>query len=58
MKKKGECKYCGEEISYDSIRCYQCDSAWQDGFKDGQQSIKDKLGEIFQTIKNLINNQP
>jgi len=47
------CKYCGKEIN-GMFRCLDCNVIWQEGYKEGEKSIKQKLKEIFQHLNNLI----
>ena len=51
---KSKCKYCGIKIHWGNIRCSKCDCAWQDGFEDGKEAIKDKLREAVNAIRNLV----
>ena len=51
---KVKCKYCGKEITPGSIRCTECDIAWNDGYHEGAESIKNKLREIVYAIRNFI----
>ena len=52
--RKGKCKYCGRKIDHTNIRCYICDSAWQEGQTAGREDMKERLKETFRTLKNLI----
>ena len=52
--RKGQCKFCGIELKDKAnIRCDKCDVIWQTGYREGVNSIRLKLSEIFNAVKNL-----
>lgn len=52
-----KCKYCKKEITYGSIRCMDCDRIWQEGYKNGRESVKQTLRDIFLHLNNLISKE-
>jgi len=51
---KGKCKFCGIELpDKGNIRCDTCNTAWEDGARFGEESIRTKVGEILRALNNL-----
>ena len=49
-----KCIYCGTKIEKGRLRCDVCDKAWQEGFRDGGNALKDELRAMKNDFKRLL----
>ena len=54
MNKKYKCVFCGVEIEDFNLRCSKCNQIWNNGFKCGENEIKEQLRYLWTDVKNLI----
>jgi len=53
-KKKSKCKYCEVEVPFGCIRCYKCDSAWQEGRTQGIEEVTQDISSTAVKLLRLL----
>lgn len=50
-----KCEYCSNQISYDKIRCENCNLIWNEGVKFGKGEVTQKLNNLLKDFMIIIN---
>lgn len=53
MENIKRCKYCDTEVDPLNVRCDDCNEAWDDGRKHGEQKIRGAIRECFINLRNI-----